>query len=260
MSKGMTILVAEDEEHTRAELKYILEELEPSALILESDDGLETISMVTEKNIDVLFLDINMPGQSGLNVAATLMDKPNSPLIVFATAYTQHALKAFELAAIDYLVKPYREARLSQTMERVRHLITQRNLEEPTHYPAEPAIKQINKLWAVRDEEVGVLLDYKDILWFEADDKRVFVQSVNTETSRSDKLLVRYTMRELEERLTPHHFARTHKSYLVNLEHVREIEPWFSGTYLLRLSDAAKSKVPLSRQFAKNLKDLMGWF
>ncbi len=253
--KGMTILIAEDEEHTRAELKYLLEELEPAATILESDDGLEAIALVNDKAVDVLFLDINMPGESGLNVAATLMDKPNAPLIVFATAYSQHALKAFELAAVDYLVKPYREARLKQTIDRVRNLIAGKGLEPALSYPAEPAVKQINKLWAVRDEEVGVLLDFKDILWFEADDKRVFVQSHN-----EDKLLVRYTMRELEERLTPYHFARTHKSYLVNLEHVREIEPWFSGTYLLRLGDAAKSKVPLSRQFAKNLKDLMGWF
>jgi DNA-binding LytR/AlgR family response regulator len=253
--KPMTILIAEDEEHTRAELKYLLEELEPSATILESDDGLETITLVNNNAVDVLFLDINMPGESGLNVAATLMDKPNAPLIIFATAYSQHALKAFELAAVDYLVKPYREGRLGQTMDRVRHMLAQKQLEPAATYPAEPATKQINKLWAVRDEEVGVLLDYKDILWFEADDKRVFVQSVN-----ADKLLVRYTMRELEERLSPHHFARTHKSYLVNLEHVREIEPWFSGTYLLRLGDVAKSKVPLSRQFAKNLKDLMGWF
>jgi DNA-binding LytR/AlgR family response regulator len=255
MSKPMTILISEDEEHTRAELKYILEKLEPTATLLESDDGLETLERVEHENIDVLFLDINMPGQSGLNVAATLMDRPNSPLIVFATAYQQHALKAFEFAAIDYLVKPYREARLSHTLERVRQILAQKLLEQTQKYPAEPSSKQINKLWAVRDEEVGVLLDFKDILWFEADDKRVFVQSLG-----NDKLLVRYTMRELEDRLAPHHFARTHKSYLVNLEHVKEIEPWFSGTYLLRLGDEAKSKVPLSRQFAKNLKDLMGWF
>jgi two-component system, LytTR family, response regulator LytT len=255
MSKAMTILISEDEEHTRAELKYLLEKLEPTATILESDDGLETLEKVEQESIDVLFLDINMPGQSGLNVAATLMDRPHSPLIIFATAYQQHALKAFELAAIDYLVKPYREERLSQTLERVRQILAQKLLEQTQRFPAEPANKQINKLWAVRDEEVGVLLDFKDILWFEADDKRVFVQSLH-----SEKLLVRYTMRELEERLNGHHFARTHKSYLVNLEHVKEIEPWFSGTYLLRLGDEAKSKVPLSRQFAKNLKDMMGWF
>jgi two-component system, LytTR family, response regulator LytT len=255
MSRAMTILISEDEEHTRAELKYLLEKLEPTATILESDDGLETMEKVEQEAVDVLFLDINMPGESGLNVAATLMDKPNSPLIIFATAYQQHALKAFELAAIDYLVKPYREARLSQTLERVKQILAQKLLEQTQKYPAEPSSKQINKLWAVRDEEVGVLLDFKDILWFEADDKRVFVQSLG-----NDKLLVRYTMRELEERLNAHHFARTHKSYLVNLEHVKEIEPWFSGTYLLRLDDEAKSKVPLSRQFAKNLKDLMGWF
>ena len=251
----MTFLIAEDEEHTRAELRYLLEKLEPTAKVLESDDGEDTLLIVNKEAVDVLFLDINMPGQSGLNVAALLMDKPNAPFIIFATAYQQHALKAFELAAVDYLVKPYREVRLKQTLERVRGLLSQKEIEQPVTYPAEPVTKQINKLWAMRDEEVGVLLDFKEILWFEADDKRVFVQSLD-----ADKLLVRYTMRELEERLSPHHFARTHKSYLVNLEHVREIEPWFSGTYLLRMADERKSKVPLSRQFAKSLKDLMGWF
>jgi two-component system, LytTR family, response regulator LytT len=251
----MNILIAEDEEHTRAELRYLLETLEPTATILESGDGEDTLAIVNREIVDVLFLDINMPGQSGLNVAALLMDKPNAPLIVFATAYQQHALKAFELAAIDYLVKPYRESRLAQTLERIRQLRSEKSAPVVQQKQVEPLAKTVTKLWAVRDEEIGVLIDFKEVLWFEADDKRVFVQTLSGE-----KLLVRYTMRELEERLVPHGFTRTHKSYLVNLEYVREIEPWFSGTYLLRIADEPKSKVPLSRQFAKSLKDLMGWF
>ena len=113
----MRILIAEDEEHTRAELKYLLEKLEPAATILETDDGIETLHVIEQEAIDVLFLDVNMPGKDGLKVAAEILNRPTAPLIVFATAYNQHAIKAFELAAVDYVVKPYRESRLLQTLE-----------------------------------------------------------------------------------------------------------------------------------------------
>lgn len=254
----MRILIAEDEEHTRAELKYLLEKLEPAATILETDDGIETLEVIAQEAIDVLFLDVNMPGKDGLKVAAEILNKPNAPLIVFATAYNQHAIKAFELAAVDYVVKPYRESRLAQTLERLRQTLSQREALDTKNQAVAKYIdsqKSIHKLWAMRDEDVAVLLDFKEILFFEADDKRV-----NAKILSGDRWQVRYTMRELEERLISNGFARTHKSYLVNLEHVREIEPWFSGSYLLRMNDQARSKVPLSRQFAKQLKEITGWF
>jgi two-component system, LytTR family, response regulator LytT len=254
----MRILIAEDEEHTRAELKYLLEKLEPTATILETDDGLDTLNVVSSESIDVLFLDVNMPGKDGLKVAAALLEKPQAPLIVFATAYNQHAIKAFELAAVDYVVKPYRESRLLQTLERLRQVLSQREALGHKQQAVARYVdsqKSVNKLWAMRDEDVAILLDFKEILYFEADDKRV-----HAKTQKGDTWLVRYTMRDLEERLVGNGFARTHKSYLVNLEHVREVEPWFSGSYLLRMTDDARSKVPLSRQFAKQLKEITGWF
>lgn len=254
----MRILIAEDEEHTRAELKYLLEKLEPTCTVLETDDGIETVHVATHDDVEVLFLDINMPGKDGLKVAAELLNKPSPPLIVFATAYNQHAIKAFELAAVDYIVKPYRESRLSQTLERLRQTLSQREALDSQHQAVTKYVesqKGVHKLWAMRDEDVAVLLDYKEILFFEADDKRV-----NARTLSGAMWQVRYTMRELEERLLNSGFARTHKSYLVNLEHVREIEPWFSGSYLLRMNDETRSKVPLSRQFAKQLKEVTGWF
>lgn len=254
----MRILIAEDEEHTRAELRYLLEKLEPSCMIFESNDGIETINVALQEQIEVLFLDINMPGKDGLMVASELLRQPLAPLIVFATAYNQHAIRAFELAAVDYIVKPYRESRLIQTLERVRQTMNQREaLDKGQQAVARyvDAQKNIHKLWAMRDGDSAILLDFKEILFFEADDKRV-----NAMTLHGDSWLVRYTMRELEDRLMSGGFARTHKSYLVNLEHVREIEPWFSGSYLLRMGDAKRSKVPLSRQYAKHLKEITGWF
>lgn len=254
----MRILIAEDEEHTRAELKYLLEKLEPGATILEVDNGPDTLQLIRKDPVEVLFLDINMPGKDGLSVAAELLRQSQPPLIVFATAYHQHAIRAFELAALDYVVKPYRELRLQQTLERVRQILSKREAREIQHQAVVrylDAQKGIHKLWVSRGDDVAILLDYKEILFFEADDKRI-----HAKTHQGDVWQVRYTMRELEERLIHHGFARTHKSYLVNLEHVREIEPWFSGSYLLRMNDEVRSKVPLSRQYAKNLREMTGWF
>jgi DNA-binding LytR/AlgR family response regulator len=145
-----------------------------------------------------------------------------------------------------------------QTLERLRQTLNQRVALDAKHQAVARYVesqRNVQKLWAMRDEDVAVLLDFKEILFFEADDKRV-----NARILSGDLWQVRYTMRELEERLTGNGFARTHKSYLVNLYHVREIEPWFSGSYLLRMNDEARTKVPLSRQFAKQLKEITGWF
>lgn len=254
----MNILIAEDEEHSRAELRYLLEKLEPDCLISEAADGLETVKKVDLERPEVLFLDINMPGKSGLWVAAQVLKQAFAPVLVFATAYDEHALKAFELSALDYLLKPYRESRLAMTLTRVREALSQQEKRLEHHnslknYLLEHTPPAVKKLWAARGEGSGVLLDYADILWFEADDKRVILQN-----QLGERLQVRYTMSDLEERLLQHGFFRSHKSYLINLEHVREIEPWFSGAFVIRMSN--NLTVPLSRRYARILKEQLGWF
>jgi DNA-binding LytR/AlgR family response regulator len=256
----MRILVVDDETPAREELRYVLEELTPGAMFLEASNGNEALALLESDQVDVAFLDINMPGLDGLTVAATVIEGPEPPLVVFATAYDEHALQAFDLAALDYVVKPFDERRLARTMDRVRAALGERRaLEERQaalrqYLAANATPGGLTKLWGQRENESRVLVDYQDILWVVAEAKRVFVQ-----TTAGEKLLVRYTLKELEPRLTAHSFARVHKGYLVNLDHVAEVEPWFSGTYVVRMADGAGTEVPMSRRYAARLKDLTGW-
>jgi two-component system LytT family response regulator len=255
----MRILIVDDEKPARGELRYMLQQIEGSAVLWEARTAAEAWDVLRHEPVDIVFLDIQMPGRSGLSLAAELVELPNPPLIVFATAYDVHAVRAFELAALDYVVKPFAEPRLAQTIIRVRQALAQRDILAQRRdalraymREAAPPAPSLPRLWAERGNGNGVLLEYAAILWVEAEDKRVYVK-----TTAGERLEVRSTLRDLEERLLPHHIVRTHKAYLVNLQHVVEVVPWVAaGTYLLRLDDG--SEAPLSRQYARVLKELGG--
>lgn len=257
----MRILIADDEAPARGELRYTLETLVPDATFYEAVNGHNSLKLIEQEAIDVAFLDINMPGLDGLTLAAIILDGPEPPLIVFATAYDEHALRAFELAALDYVVKPFDERRLAQTVERIQQALAQRDLLARKHtalrdYLAQtvPAAANLTKLWGERENDTRLLVDYSDILWIEAEAKKVYMQ-----TAAGEKLLVRYTLKELEPRLSHYSFARVHKAYLVNLNHVAEVAPWFSGGYLIRMGDPNHTEIPVSRRYAVHLKHLTGW-
>jgi DNA-binding LytR/AlgR family response regulator len=256
----MNILIADDEAPARGELHYILETLVPEAVFFEAHDGFETLDVVEEEPIDVVFLDINMPGMDGLAVAATIADIPQPPLIIFATAYNEHALRAIELAALDYVVKPFDERRLKVTMERIRHTLADRAVLQARQASLREYLSQaapageLTKLWGERITGNRVLVDYADILWVESDEKDVYLQ-----IRGEQKLRVRYTLKELESRLAAHNFARVHKAYLVNLDFVAEVAPWFSGAYTIHMQDAAHTEIPMSRRYAVSIKKLTGW-
>lgn len=256
----MHILIAEDETPARKELRYMLETLLPGATYYEAANGEQTLNLVEQEPIQVVFLDINMPGLDGLAVAATILEGPDPPLIVFATAYGEHALQAFELAALDYVVKPFDERRLAQTLERIRQTLaeqaalTQRQTAMRAYLQQAAPGNGLTKLWGERENAHRVLVDYRDILWVMAEAKKVYLQ-----TRAGDKLLVRHTLKELESRLEPHNFRRVHKSYLVNLDYAAEVMPWFSGTYIIRMADEAGTQIPMSRRYAAHLKKSTGW-
>ncbi|MGD8623733.1 MAG: LytTR family DNA-binding domain-containing protein, partial [Anaerolineae bacterium] len=251
----MRILIADDEPPARGELRYILEDLTPEAIFDEAADGAQVLRLVEDHSFDVVFLDINMPGLDGLATAATLIAAPHPPLIVFATAYDEHALRAFELAALDYVVKPFDERRLARTVDRLRRALAERGTRERWQAALHDYLRGteqgggLAKLWGQRQNESRVLVDYHDILWLEARAKRVYAR-----TAAGEELLVRYTLKELEELLIAHHFLRVHKGYLVNLDHVAEVEPWFSGGYVVRMADPAGTEIPMSRRYARHVK------
>ncbi len=259
----MKILIADDERPARAELRYILEQLEQTAVYHEARNGQQALDIIAKEPIDVLFLDINMPGLTGLMVASAIMERPSAPerptpLIVFATAYDAHAVRAFELAAIDYVVKPFSEQRIAQTMIRIRQILNQRDQLNAKQSAMQSYLEQqerplpITKLWGERGNESSVLVDYKDVLWIEATAKRVFMRTAAAETVR-----IWYTIKELEARLLSHGFVRIHKGYLVNLDHVAEVAKGFSGTFIVIMKDDERSKLPMSRQYGKRLRDML---
>ncbi len=260
MEQTIHILIADDEAPARGELEYILKALMPQARFYKAANGEQALALVEREPIQVVFLDINMPGIDGLTVAATIMDSPEPPLLVFATAYNEHSVHAFELAALDYVVKPFDERRLAKTAERICHTLKERAmLAEKQNalrtYLAQAApVGSLTKLWCEHANASRVLVDYHDILWIVAEMKDVFAQ-----TTSGEKLRLHHTLKDLELRLCQHHFARVHKAYLVNLDHIGEVAPWFSGAYVIRMADAGHTEIPMSRRYAIQLKKLTGW-
>jgi two-component system response regulator LytT len=256
----MHILIVDDEAPARGELRFILQGLAPDAVLTEAVDGAEALAKVEEEPVDVVFLDINMPGMDGLAVAATIAECPQPPVIVFATAYDEHALKAIELAALDYVVKPFDERRLESTVERVRRALAERSVLEKRQAAMREYLSRtapaagLTKLWGEREAGSRVLVDFRDVLWIEAGEKGVHMQ-----TAAGEKLRMRQTLKELEPRLAPHNFSRVHKAFLVNLDYLAEVAPWSAGVYTIRMKDKARTEIPMSRRYAAAIKQLTGW-
>ena len=245
----MKILIADDETPAREELQFMLEELLPQADFQQAKDGLDALHRLREDSFDVVFLDIQMPGKDGLEVATKLFEQRRPPKVVFATAYSEHAVEAFRLSALDYIVKPIREDRLCQTVERLQERCDQREGLQKLLWQ-----RKENKLWVEASEERWVLLDYDDILYIQAQDKKVFAVAEGYQPLR-----IRKTLKELEEAMTGEGFLRVHKGYMVNLKNVKEMSAWFSGSYTLILESEQNSQVPLSRRFVAKFREATGW-
>jgi DNA-binding LytR/AlgR family response regulator len=243
----MNILIADDERPARAELRYMLEPLVANATIYEARHGQEALDQIIAHPIDVVFLDINMPGVDGLTVAQVISEKPDkSPLIVFATAYDAHALRAFDLAALDYLVKPFEEKRLAQTLVRVREALQQQDAQENVRAFLRERRPKLTKLWAEREDKSARLVDFDEIAWISAESRQTLLHTPNETFS------LRQTLKELAERLPSDQFARIHKAYIVNLNQITAIDPFASGTYIVTLRN--DRKLPMSRQYGRTLR------
>jgi len=250
------VLIADDESLARDELKFLLSQLEDIEVIGEAKDGEEALEKILELEPDVAFLDIQMPNMDGLTVAKKCIKYHSKALIVFATAYDQHAIQAFEINAIDYLLKPFDEERIYKTIERIRSKVEQNPNQEMLSRVLQEMIKEpstnnnISKL-AVQKEESVILLDPNDIIYVYREEREVFVKTYN------DNYTVKYSLQVLEEKLAKYTFFRTHRSYLVNLQYVQEMIPWFNGAYNLIMKDHKKTKVPVSRAYVKPLKEVL---
>lgn len=247
------IMIADDERLAREELKYLLEQEEDVEMLPSASNGLELIELVKEHHPDVVFLDIQMPEMQGLQAARMLSSRKDSPFIVFSTAHDEYAVEAFDLNAVDYLLKPYDHHRLKQTLDRIRKRVQEQQLtgevlktQDIQQGKPSSGSGKISKL-LIDDGERLIVLNPDSIL-YAARDERVIEIHTQTQTYTS-----KMTLQHLEDKLSTYSFFRTHRSFLVNMNYVLELIPWFNGTYNLILNDEKRTQIPVSRSAAKEL-------
>ena len=249
-------IIVDDEPLARGRLRKLLEQHRDVEVVDEAGSGAEAVSTIEEHHPDLIFLDIEMPDFNGFEVLHRLTRRP---WVIFTTGYDHYAMKAFEAAGIDYLLKPIDSEHLERALGKLQrmHGGTQDNLEERVEkllrgWNIQPASKQYLERIAVRLGERILLIDVRDVTHFHASEKYVFAR-----TAAGKEHIINQTIAELEEQLDPQFFARVHRSTIVNVRHIKEIQIWFGGKYRLVLDDKEASEVVVSRNMAKKLKTVI---
>ncbi|GGG03756.1 LytR/AlgR family response regulator transcription factor [Paenibacillus abyssi] len=254
----MKVMIAEDERLAREELLYLLSQEQDVELLPFAVNGAELLELADIHKPDVVFLDIQMPGLDGVQTAQQLMNIEPQPLIVFATAYEQYAVEAFRIEAVDYLLKPYDEDRLREALQRIRKLLASSEGASPSPASAAPAALKasgskvlqppIKPKLLVDDGSRMIVIEPVKIGFAVKEEKQTHIHMADGQVHAT-----RQTLQELEEKLTGYAFFRPHRSYLVNVDFIDEIEPWFNGAYNIILKDAKRSRIPVSRSAGKEL-------
>jgi len=239
----MRCIIVDDEFPSREELKFFLGKHMALEIVGEFDDPIKALGYLQENTVDVVFLDINMPNMDGMTLGKLVSKFKNKPEIIFITAYDSYAVEAFGIRAFDYIMKPYSEERISETLER---LITGGNQSQED----EKEIYQQNKLTLWKGDKMFVL-PLKDVSYFEACERETKI------FTRKDIYISKSKISDLEGKLPKEKFFRSHRSYIVNLDEIVEIIPWFNTTYNLKLKDIDE-KIPVSRSKVKEFKGIMG--
>lgn len=242
-------LIVDDEAPARAEMRYLLEDFNHVQVVGEATNGEEALVLLRSLSYDVVLLDIRMPGGTGLEVAAALHQLPHPPKVIFTTAYPDHAVEAFDLEAVDYLVKPFDAERLGRALDRALSSGADDAKPSPSANPW-AGIEPLGRIPVQRDGRT-VLVDQSAVVYASA------VRGYSYLNLADERVLVSFSLNELERRLRGH-FFRTHRSYLVNLDHVRELVPDFKGALVLVMNDRQRSRVEVSRRQARELRRRLG--
>ncbi len=261
-------ILVDDEQLARDELGYLLGQVGGVEIVAQAGNGLEALTTIDRLQPDVVFLDVQMPGLTGFEVARRLLDAGRPSHIIFVTAYDQHAIEAFEVNAVDYLLKPVESNRLQVAVERARRRIgVERAADRALPADGAPAVDraQLEKIvqlvterqsrrerLAIKVGERFLLVQAEDIIYASLVDDGIAVvteQHAGTSNYR--------TLDELQERLDSSVFWRVHRSHLVNINKIKEIVPWFSRNYILRMKDAKSTEIPVSRNQTRRLREYL---
>lgn len=278
---SITALIVDDEQLAREELQYLLDSTGEVEVLGQGQNGIEAVEMIRTLEPDVVFLDVQMPGLDGFAVLKKLLEKDHRellPQIIFATAFDQYAVRAFDVNAIDYLLKPFDRARVLQAVKRARHRIAEienqpasaaRNLGDTTGGAADSRLDALIRLIEQNNAQQQIphrtqsgkivlqaqnrllLVDQKDICYASIDEGVIQVVTPMIEGQSKCR-----TLEELLELLDPNLFWRAHRSHVVNINQIKEVVPWFKSSYQLRMSDKKHTEIPVSRAQTKRLREL----
>ena len=247
----MSAIIADDEQLAREELKFLLDQMGDVEVVAVAANGLEALEAIERLDPALAFLDIQMPGLDGLGVVRRLRERNiDPPHVIFSTAYDQFAVEAFRLEAVDYLLKPVERDRLEETISRARRLVADRITEPPPPSPPPRANPGFTKL-LLRNGTRNFIIDPQELIYATIDSGVITLVTASVEGQSSFR-----TLEELLAALDPDTFWRAHRSFLVNLQHVKEVVPWFNSTFILKMDDKKTTEVPVSRVQAKRLREL----
>ncbi|WP_318370488.1 LytTR family DNA-binding domain-containing protein [Enterobacter sp.] len=241
----MKVIIVEDEILAQQELSWLIKEHSQMEIVGTFDDGLDVLKFLQHNKVDAIFLDINIPSLDGVLLAQNISQFAHKPFIVFITAWKEHAVEAFELEAFDYILKPYQESRIITMLQKLEAASQQQNALSTTG----TVTRENDTINLVKDERI-IVTSIHDIYYAEAHEKMTFVYT------RRESYVMPMNITEFCNKLPQAHFFRCHRSYCVNLNKIREIEPWFNNTYILRLRDL-EFQVPVSRSKVKEFRQLM---
>lgn len=240
----MRALIVEDEYLARDELKWLVESHSGIEVVATEEDGLAALRYLQENDLDVVFLDINIPSIDGMTLARTLHKQANPPKIVIVTAYKEHAAEAFELEVFDYILKPFNEQRVINTLRKLE------NHQPATLSPA-PASTVAKRTVNIPRKDSILVLPADLIYYARADEKLTYVHTVK------GHFVIPTSIGDFAEKLPADTFFRCHRSWCINTAKIREISPWFNGTYVIKLHNFDDVEIPVSRSHLKEFKQLM---
>jgi two-component system LytT family response regulator/two-component system response regulator LytT len=248
-------LVVDDEQLARDELCFQLDQMGGVEVVGQAANGVEAVEALERLRPDIIFLDIQMPGLTGFEVARHVVGTGQATHVVFVTAFDQYAVEAFEVNAVDYLLKPVEKARLEQAVQRARRRLDGGG---PLNEHLEKIVRMVGERQqrrgqvAVKVGERFLLVQADDVIYASLNGDTISIvtgQVAGTSNYR--------TLDELQASLDPDVFWRVHRSHLVNINKIKEIVPWFSRNYILRMKDAKGSEIPVSRSQTKRLRDYL---